>query len=431
MIFRYALVDNKKLTTLKENNKAFEAEISRAKKMIEQIYRGEFDENSASDEHSTSLLNDLQEVRQKLKKMALDEQNRNWAITGALEFNTLTRKYINSETLNDEIVKFIVQRMGANQGGLYMINETSEKTKFIELVACYAYQKKRKIEQRIEIGQGLIGQTFLEQTTTYLTEIPDGYIRITSGLGDATPRTILIVPLLAEEQCLGIVEIASFNLFQPHQIEFLEKLAETVASVIFVAKANEKTNVLLKSSVALTQSLNEQQEELKQNKEEMEATLEEMARKNKEIENLLSESKHKEEELKQAQEMSRAIIDGFPDPTILVNNVYTITYSNPAARIFEYEDDELLGQPLSLLLSFARFERYKEGVKKREKATKKSKETIMTEVVFTQIKINGAVSYLFVIRNIDNELKKEQELIATVEKLEAFKSDITKSQHNS
>ena len=105
--------------------------------------------------------------------------------------------------------------------------------------------KQKYIDQKIYKGEGLAGQSWQEKDTIYVTDVPDDYIAITSGLGDANPTSILIVPLIVNDEVYGAIELASFNEFDEFEIEFLEKIAESIASSISSAKINSKTQKLL------------------------------------------------------------------------------------------------------------------------------------------------------------------------------------------
>ena len=87
----------------------------------------------------------------------------------------------------------------------------------------YAFEKRKYVNKQVRKGQGLVGEVYQEGSTVYLTEVPEDYINITSGLGESNPRSILLTPLNLNDEIYGVVELASFKAFQPYQIEFVEK----------------------------------------------------------------------------------------------------------------------------------------------------------------------------------------------------------------
>jgi GAF domain-containing protein len=119
----------------------------------------------------------------------------------------------------------------------------------------------------------------LEKETTYLASVPEEYIRITSGLGDAPPKSVLMVPLKVDKDVYGIVELASFNEYQPFEIAFVEKLGESIASTLASVRAAEKNKQLIEQFQAQNEEMRAQEEEMRQNMEELQATQEEISRK--------------------------------------------------------------------------------------------------------------------------------------------------------
>ena len=116
--------------------------------------------------------------------------------------------------------------------------------------------------KRSMVGEGLAGNCVQEKQTIYLRDIPKDYIEIRSGLGGSVPRSLLIVPLKKEDQITGVIEIASFNEFRKHEIEFVEKIAESIAATIVTVRLHEQTALLLEESKKRSEEISQQEEEL-------------------------------------------------------------------------------------------------------------------------------------------------------------------------
>jgi GAF domain-containing protein len=226
------------------------------------------------------LADSLIDMQQKLIALGEEERKRQWINDGVAKFVEILRDTSNNiQILGDKIISAIVKYTGANQGCLFTLNDETPNQHFLELISLFAFDAKKFEQRKIKLGEGLLGQTFLEQETTYLTQIPDEYIRITSGLGDAGPKAVLIVPLKVDREVLGIIELASFNEFQPHEIAFVERLSELIASTMSNVKAAQKNQMLIEQFHIQTEQMRAQEEEMRQNMEELHATQEEIARK--------------------------------------------------------------------------------------------------------------------------------------------------------
>jgi len=259
-----------------------------ATKFVKEVEKGELDAKlEGLDEkniNKNSLEAALVDMRDQMKKVEKEEEIRKWSTGGLAKFVDILRTSNDDVTeLSDKIISNLVEYTHSNQGGLYLLNEENEEDKHLELISLYAFNQKKFEEQRYKLGEGLIGQTFLERKTTYLLEIPNEYIKITSGLGGANPKAILVVPLQVNKEIFGIIELASFEEYLDYEIEFVEKLGESIASTIAGVKNNQRTKKLLEESQELTEQMQAQEEEMRQNMEELSATQEEMARKEIEI----------------------------------------------------------------------------------------------------------------------------------------------------
>jgi methyl-accepting chemotaxis protein len=222
----------------------------------------------------------LLEMRDKLKEVAEEERKRNWAVNGMAKFSEIMRQHQHSELpeLSYQFIFALVKYLEGNQGGVFLINEEQED-KFIELTACYAYERRKKMHARLEMEEGLIGQCVLEKDLLYIEEVPDDYINITSGLGKKTPTCILIAPIKVNEEIFGAVEIAFFDLLPQYKIDFVVSVCETFGSTLSSSHMNMRTRKLLEDSQAINSELQQKEEQMRQNAEELQATQEELNRK--------------------------------------------------------------------------------------------------------------------------------------------------------
>jgi putative methionine-R-sulfoxide reductase with GAF domain len=277
---------------------------------VQKISDGDYTAEMQLDTRKNSFAKALVDLKEKLQKAASDgklqkeeDNRRSWTTQGLTKFAEILRE--NSSSIYDlsyTIISSLVKYLNANQGGIFIINDTDPKRKFLELTGAYAFERRKTLSKSIEFGEGLVGMCILEGKTTYMTDIPEGYLNIQSGLGDSPPRSLLIVPLTLNEQYFGVVEIASFNQFKDHEIAFVEKVGENIAASLSNAKINERTSYLLKQSSSQSEMLKAQEEEMRQNLEEMQAiqeTQEMTERKMRETEVML---KHKIKGLEMAKQ---------------------------------------------------------------------------------------------------------------------------------
>jgi hypothetical protein len=257
----------------------------RAAQFINQISMGNYQvaweglDSKNENFNKTNLAGELIQMKQKMIALKAEDEKRNWTTEGLAQFSEVIRNHQhNLQNLCYEVLVFLTKYLNAQQGALFVLMDDNEEDLSLEMSACYAFDKKKFVNKNVKIGQGLIGQTYLERQPLLLTEIPQGYTSITSGLGENTPGCLLIVPMQYNEKVEAVIELAGFDRFQPYQVDFMRRVGEITASTLGAVRNNEKTQKLLEQFREQTEMLRAQEEELRQNMEEMQATQEAVKR---------------------------------------------------------------------------------------------------------------------------------------------------------
>ncbi|MFL5981736.1 MAG: response regulator, partial [Gaiellaceae bacterium] len=224
-------------------------------------------------------------------------QEQDWLNSNMARFTGMLQGERDLETVSRLIMSELTPLVGAQHGAFFMMESPDGEGDDFELrlISSYGYKQRKNVPTHFKIGEGLVGQSALELKPILLTQAPEDYVRITSGLGEASPVNVIVLPVLFEEQVMAVVELASFQRFTPTQQTFLEQLAESIGVVLNTIQANMRTEELLEQSQELTQELQSQSEELQAQQEELQQT-------NKELEEQAASLKASEELLQTQQE---------------------------------------------------------------------------------------------------------------------------------
>jgi PAS domain S-box-containing protein len=297
------------------------------------------DETTSSKAHS-----ELVEMQEKLQKLSKEDQERRWQAKGRTEIGDLLRQAQRAGSdvsdLCDIFLKKLISYLNANQGCVFLINEEKPEAPFIELISTYAYNKKKHLQKKLNIREGLLGQCILEKASIYLEEIPDNYIYITSGLGEALPKSLLIVPIKTSEKVLGALEIASFRTFTPNELLLADVLAERLAGTIATIQSNLQTKKLLDASNRINRKLIQKEEQMRINAEELSHTKEELSKKLLELEQETNLSSYI---LEAINKTNAAVEFDFNGKILAVNDMYL--------RVMGYKKEELIGENETMLLT--------------------------------------------------------------------------------
>ncbi len=229
------------------------------------------------------LNNYLRNQQQQAIEKSKEQERLIWLNEGMSKFiEILKYQVIEIKQLAYKIVSQIVEYINANEGGFFIVNE-DESGKYIELLAAYSMHKEKLLNRRIEMGVGFVGRVALEKKTLMITEIPESYSKISTALGSGKPKSIVILPLLFNEDVIGVIELSSFEILSDLQLQFLERISENISANLAMWRASQQTAELLKESQEQTVIQKKQQETLQLHL--------------KELENLRGESEQREIEL--------------------------------------------------------------------------------------------------------------------------------------
>jgi len=282
--------DGQEMNELSEEiNKRSIDHVKQASSFIAAITEGKYDIHwngltSENDPLNTSTLaGNLVRLREHLKKVRQEDERRNWVNEGIAQFSEIIRNHQNqSRDFFVKAISFLVNYIKAQQGSLFVTHEQGDET-VLKLEACYAYDKRKWVEKTISVGSGLIGQAYLEGSPVILKKVPANYLHITSGLGHALPRHIVIIPMRYNDQTIAVAEFASFTELEDYRVQFLLRTGEYLASSIANANTTQHMKTMLEEAGIREQQMKQREEELRQNMEELQAIQEEMERKQKEV----------------------------------------------------------------------------------------------------------------------------------------------------
>ncbi|HEY4306114.1 MAG TPA: response regulator, partial [Gemmatimonadaceae bacterium] len=247
------------------------------------------------------LKTNINQMIANLRETTERNQEQDWLKTNLAKFSRMMQGQKDLESVSRLIMSELTPLVSAHHGAFFIADQDAGGA-LLKLIASYAYRARKHVANRFAPGEGLVGQAFLEKQPILLQNVPDDYIQITSGLGEAPPRNIIVLPILFEGEVKAVIELASFLPFSQIHQTFLDQLAESIGVVLNMIQANMRTEELLEQSQKLTQELQSQSKELQQQQEELKRSnseLEAQARTLRQSEELLKEQ---QEELQQVNE---------------------------------------------------------------------------------------------------------------------------------
>lgn len=303
---------------LAQNINMLSQSLHRAAQFANQIGQYQFDQDFKPRSEADILGNALLKMQYNLQKIDEESKRREWHNRGISIFNELSRAEFGSlEDFAYRVIYELINYLNIVHGAFYIIEKERSGEVQIRMITCYAYDRRRFEQSVFSLEEGIIGQAVFEKEKIVLRNLPEGYLQINSGLGESNPHMLLVVPLKTEQEVFGVIELAAFRELSPHEISFVEEVAETVAVSIASVQMTEQTRRLLEEARETAQQMRAQEEEMRQNLEELAATQEALAKREREqretierlrneyearLENNYQRERRLKEQLQQAQE---------------------------------------------------------------------------------------------------------------------------------
>ncbi|OFX58906.1 MAG: hypothetical protein A2046_11675 [Bacteroidetes bacterium GWA2_30_7] len=318
--------DIKSKELLCESNKTFVKNINNKGYEI----KFDFSNNNPLGKALLQMKHDVLSAKQK-------EEERLMVSRGRELISNILMKHSNINEMSYEVLTNIIKYINVNQGAFYIYNEEENVLRNIET---YAYNRKRFLNQSFKIGHGLIGQAAYELDIIYLTDLPDYYCSMTSGLlGEKKPSSLLIVPLISDKKLQGIIELASVEDSIPeNSIKLVKQVSEMIAQTIFTLKVNEKTSQLLEESRLKTEELCQNEILLKQSATEMEEAHEKLEETNQKLESKIKE-------VENSQKRTYTILENASEVISIIDKNEIVTFESPSVKnVLGYDADEIIGK---------------------------------------------------------------------------------------
>jgi signal transduction histidine kinase/HAMP domain-containing protein/CheY-like chemotaxis protein len=214
------------------------------------------------------LKDNINAMVQSLRETIRANQQQDWLKTNLAQIAGMMQGHRDLAVVAELIMDELAPLVDA-QHGTFFLAEPADGDTQLRLIAGYGLRADKTAPIQYRLGQSMIGQVARSKRSIIVGNLPEGYVKISSGLGEAPPANLAVLPILFEDQVLGVIELASFTSFSPVQTDFLELLTETLGVNFNTIIANARTDTLLEESQRLTTELQARSEELQDQQVEL------------------------------------------------------------------------------------------------------------------------------------------------------------------
>lgn len=316
----------------------YEKIIDRTVEFVSQAGSRELDKPYRPVNGESVLAAALESMRTSLIYSSKKEAERNEINRVSTEISVLLQSCNDSVKLSDEVLEFLITNLqGVVQGAFYIVEE-KDGEKIIRMKSCFAYNRRKYLHAEFRFAQGLVGQAAIEKDIIQRTEIPDDYLTISSGLlGDKKPKSLIISPLISDDNVYGVIELASLGTITGHQYDLLNAVSAIIGRAIANLKSTQKTYDLLKKSEMMSAELTVQKKQLTRNAEDLIKTQEDL----KSANIMLGEQIR---EVHNAGKKIQVLLENSKEVITIISEDRKIKYVSPSIKaILGYYPEELLG----------------------------------------------------------------------------------------
>jgi signal transduction histidine kinase/HAMP domain-containing protein len=231
------------------------------------------------------LKDNINQMIANLRETTTRNAEQDWLKTNLAAISGMLQGQRDLAAVTQLIMSEVTPTVNAQHGAFFLAEPGEDGSIELVLAAAYGHTPRRSgMPARFGLGDSLVGQAAFERKPIVISDAPPGYIKVGSGLGYATAAGILVMPVLFEDQVLGVIELASLRPFSYVHRDFLDQLTETIGVVLNTIRANMRTEELLAQSQGLTQELQKQSEELRETNDELQEKARQLSEQNRDIE---------------------------------------------------------------------------------------------------------------------------------------------------
>ncbi|RMH71513.1 MAG: response regulator [Gemmatimonadetes bacterium] len=218
------------------------------------------------------LTNALILMRENLKASSREIATQNWIKTGQAELNEKMQGDQQIEELATNVINYLSTYLNALIGAIYLTDEQQ----VLHMIGSYAYRIHKGLRNKFQLGEGLIGQAAIDNRIIIFSDVPEDYIKISSGLGGMTPKYIVVAPFTFENEVIGVIELGTVQPFQEWELKFLRQVSPNIGIAFKSTQSRLQLQELLNETQRQSQELTIQQEQLQEKNRELELQQEEL-----------------------------------------------------------------------------------------------------------------------------------------------------------